>query len=224
MKILGIDTSTHSLGIALVEDGKLLVSIDKILGLRHSQDLIPMVQSLLREHSLEIADIDCFAVSRGPGSFTGLRVGVAVVKALALVEKKPVVGVPTLDVIAQNVCYFEGLICPLMDAKKQKVYAALYRQGRKTLRRMSPYLLVSIDELLKRIRTKTLFVGDGIRLYGATIQKKRKKAEFAHERLWLPKAEHVALLGWEQFKKGKIDKPLDLVPLYLHSRECNVTQ
>lgn len=223
MKVLGIDTSTESLGIAIVEDGKLIVSNDKISAMRHSQDLIPTIKDLLKRASLALGDIDGIAVSIGPGSFTGLRIGVTTAKTLSLVTGKPVAAVPTLDAIARNAYYYPGTICPIMDAKKQLVYAALYKRSKKGLKRTSRHLLISVEELLKKLDTKTLFLGDGIGLYGGIIEKvKKAKAEFAPPWLWLPKAEQVALLGSEKLKRSKKEKPLELVPLYLHSKECNI--
>lgn len=225
MRVLGVDTSTKSLGVAIVEDGNILMSMEKVFGLRHSQDLVPTIKELLRKICLKIEDMDGFAVSLGPGSFTGLRVGITAVKTLALVTKKPVIGVPTLDVIAQGAYYYPGIICPIMDAKKQKLYAALYKRGAKGLKRISGYLLISIDRLLHKINRKTLFIGDGITLYGEIIKKRKSQiVEFAPSRFWLPKVEHVTILGWERMKKGKKDVTLKLVPLYLHSKECNITR
>lgn len=223
MRVLGIDTSTKSLGIALVEDGRLILSSEKVSGLRHSQDLMPTIKKLLKKASLDIKGIDGFAVSLGPGSFTGLRIGVTAAKTLSVVTGRPVAGVPTLDVIAYNAYYYPGLICPILDAKKQLLYAALYKRGTNGLKRISRYLLISVEELLKKTGTKTLFIGDGIELYAKTIKRiKKKNAEFAPNELWLPKAERVAILGWERLKTGVKDNPLELVPMYLHSRECNI--
>jgi len=223
VKVLGIDTSTESLGIAIVEDGKLIVSNDKISGMRHSQDLIPTIKDLLKRASLALEDVDGIAVSIGPGSFTGLRIGVTAAKTLSLVTGKPVAAVPTLDAIARNAYYYPGIICPIMDAKKQLVYAALYKRGKNGLKRTSGHLLISVGELLKKLDTKTLFLGDGIGLYGGIIKKvKKAKAEFAPASFWFPKAEQVALLGAARLKMGKKEKPLELVPLYLHSKECNI--
>ncbi|PIU42114.1 MAG: tRNA (adenosine(37)-N6)-threonylcarbamoyltransferase complex dimerization subunit type 1 TsaB [Candidatus Omnitrophica bacterium CG07_land_8_20_14_0_80_42_15] len=223
MKVLGIDTSTESLGIAIAEDGKLLIGCDKIFGLRHSQDLIPTIKELLKSVSLTIDNIDGFAVAIGPGSFTGLRVGVTTAKALAIVKNKPVVGVPTLDVIAHNAYYYPGTICPIIDAKKGMLYAALYERKAKGLVRKSKYLLLTVEELLKKINKHTLFIGNGIIFYGKIIEKiKKEKAVLAPKRLWLPRSENVAMLGWEELKKGKTDNSFDIIPLYLHSRECNI--
>jgi len=223
MKVLGIDTSTKSLGIAIVEDGRLIIGCERIFDIRHSQDLIPVIKKSLKDASLKIEDIDGFSVSLGPGSFTGLRVGITAAKTLAIVTKKPIIGVPTLDVIAHNAYYYPGLICPILDARKQKLYAALYQRKGKTLSRLSKYLLLSIDELLKKVDKRTLFIGDGIESYNSLINKAMKqKAEFAPTHLWLPKPEHVANLGWQRLKRGAQSKPLDIVPLYLHSKECNI--
>jgi len=223
MKILSIDTSTESLGVALIEDGRLLLSSEAVLGMRHSRELMPTVREMLKRASLTIGDIDGFAVSLGPGSFTGLRIGVTAAKTLSLTSGKPVVGVPTLDAIACNAYYYPGTICPIMDAKKQLVYAAIYSRSRAGLRRRSGYLLLPVKELLKKIKKKTLFLGDGLNLYGNTIKRtKKEKAEFAPCRLWLPRPENVAMLGWKRLKRGGKDDGLRMVPLYLHSKECNI--
>lgn len=223
MKILGIDTSTESLGVALIEDGNLLLSSETVLGMRHSRDLIPTIKEMLNKASLAIGDVNGFAVGLGPGSFTGLRIGVTAAKTLSLISGKPVVGVPTLDVIACNGYYYPGAICPIMDARKRLVYAAIYDRGRAGLKRRSGYLLLPVEELLKKVKKKTLFLGDGVNLYGNTIKKiKRAKAEFAPCRLWLPRPDNVAMLGWNRLKRGRKDDTLRMVPMYLHSKECNI--
>jgi len=209
MNILAIDTSSDYLSIAILKEGKILAKYHRKSAMRHSIKLIPTIDKLLKKVRMKLKDIDCFAVSIGPGSFTGLRIGVTAVKGLAHSLKKPVVAVPTLDVIAWNSKGFKGIICPVLDARKNKVYACLYRSEGKALKRISKYLLLPMEELMKKINKfdKILFLGD--------IIGKMKN--------WHPRAEVLARLGAENFRKKQFVSPEKLEPLYLYSKECDVT-
>ena len=211
MKILAIDTSTDYLSLAITEDGKTLGKFHKKADRRHSILLVPMIDRLLKKAKLKIKDINCFAVSVGPGSFTGLRIGVTVVKGLAYALKKPVVAVPTLDVIAYNALSSKGVICPVLDARKNKVYACLYKSDGKKLKRLSKYLLLPPADLLKKTEKydKVLFLGD----FGPGLAVP----------VWQPKAEVVARVGLEQARLKRFVQPEDLEPMYIYSRECDIT-
>ena len=210
MKILAIDTSTDYLSLAILKDDSLAAKFHKKADRRHSILLVPMIDKLLKRVKLKIKDIDCFAVSVGPGSFTGLRIGVTVVKGFAYTLNKKIVAVPTLDVIAENAKSFNGVICPVLDARKNKVYACLYKSDGKTIKKISKYLLLPLDELLKKVSEydKVLFLGD-------TKENNYKKD-------WHPRADVVAKLGVGYFKNRKFVKPEDLEPMYLYSRECDI--
>ena len=214
MIILAIDTSTDFLGLVILRDGKILAKCHMKANRKHSILLVPTIDKLLRRARLKIKDVDCFAISVGPGSFTGLRIGVTVVKGLAYTLKKPIVAVPTLDVIAGNAKNFAGIICPVLDARKKKVYACLYRSDGKEVVRISKYLLLPIEDLLKKTQKydKVLFLGDTIPGPGPGIG--------FH---WYPKAEVVARLAVEYFRKKKFVKPQALEPMYLYSKECDIT-
>jgi tRNA threonylcarbamoyl adenosine modification protein YeaZ len=163
MIILAIDTSTDYLSLAIFKDGRVIVKSHKKADRRHSILLVPTIDKLVKKARLNISKIDCFAVSAGPGSFTGLRIGVTVVKGLAYALTKKIVSVPTLDVIAQNAKSFKGIICPVLDARKNKVYACLYRSDGKKIKKISKYLLLPASDLLKRtkaMRRNVLFLGD----------------------------------------------------------------
>jgi len=163
MNILAIDTSTDYLSLAILKDGRLGAKFHKKADRRHSILLVPMIDRLLKRARLKIKEIDCFAISAGPGSFTGLRIGVTVVKGLAYALKKRIVAVPTLDVIADNAKSFKGVICPVLDARKNKVYACIYKSDGKSLKRLSKYLLLPVADLLKKVknmRYNVLFLGD----------------------------------------------------------------
>ncbi|RKY01883.1 tRNA (adenosine(37)-N6)-threonylcarbamoyltransferase complex dimerization subunit type 1 TsaB, partial [Candidatus Poribacteria bacterium] len=126
MRVLGIDTSTTTGSIGLIDGDKVVAEHVLDVMETHSSRLMPAIDQMLKKAGLSIWDVDLIAVSKGPGSFTGLRVGVATAKGLAYALRKPIVGVPSLDVLAFGVKFFDGLICPLLDARRGEVYGAIY--------------------------------------------------------------------------------------------------
>ena len=222
MKILAIDTSTDYLSLAILKDSRLLERFHKKAGRRHSILLVPMIDKLLKKARLKIKDIDCFAISVGPGSFTGLRIGVTVVKALAYALKKPIIAVPTLDVIAYKALGSKGVICPVLDARKNKVYACLYKYDGKKLKRLSRYMLLPLADLLKKTSKydKVLFLGDAVSKPGL---ENGFQPRLVYKPDWYPRAEVVARLGMELARSKKFVKPDDLEPMYIYSRECDIT-
>lgn len=215
MKILSIDTSTDYLSVAITDGAKVLARYHKPSHRNHSRLLIPTISNLVRKARLKLKDIGGFCVSVGPGSFTGLRIGVVTVKGLAYALGKPIVTIPTLDVIAYNAKGFKGIICPVLDAKKSKVYAALYKSDGVTFKKVSKYLLIEAESLLKMASKydKVLFLGDGVKLVGSEEKIKN----------WHPRADAAALLAHESFKKKRFISPEDLEPMYIYSRECDIT-
>lgn len=128
MKILALETSAKSVSCAVVEDGAPLASAYQCTGLTHSRTLLPMVDAMLKNADLTIGDMDALAIAAGPGSFTGLRIGIAAVKGLAWAADKPCLGVSTLEAMAQNAAHIDGLIVGAMDARRAQVYNAVSRQ------------------------------------------------------------------------------------------------
>ena len=165
MKILAIDTSTKRLGLAVAGPKGIISEMNLDIGPQHSALLIPSIEKMLREMKSSLADIGGFAISIGPGSFTGLRIGVTTVKGLAMATGKPVVSVPSLDSIAANISDETSYICPIVDAKKGNVYAALYTSHRGSIRRRTGYMLKPMQSVLRTIRNKTVFIGDAIPIY-----------------------------------------------------------
>jgi len=239
MILLAIDTSTDYLSLAILKDGRLTTKFHKKAHRRHSILLVPMIDKLLKKAKQKMKEIDCFAISVGPGSFTGLRIGVTVVKGLAYALKKKIVAVPTLDVIADNAKSFKGMICPVLDARKNKVYACMYKSDGKRIKKISKYLLLPLEELLKKLSKydRVIFLGDVIedwpafainkqttRCFGGRIRRSQSRLyTFTGEGGWHPKADTVARLGAEYYKDKKFVKAEDLEPLYLYSRECDIT-
>jgi len=226
MRILAIDTSSKVLGVAVLDEEGREIEFNYNFELRHTSHLIPTIKLLLKfAGGLELKDLDAYCLSIGPGSFTGLRIGVATIKALALVDKKKVVAVPSLDALAYNVPYTENKICVVCDAKKEKFYSCFYEYKNAVLRRISPYLLIGLSELSERIKKNQplVLLGDGIKkiqIPNPKIQNLSKKVIFTDEKFWYPKAINTARIGIEMLKKGKVVKAVDdLVPLYLHPKD-----
>ncbi|HLD87984.1 MAG TPA: tRNA (adenosine(37)-N6)-threonylcarbamoyltransferase complex dimerization subunit type 1 TsaB [Candidatus Omnitrophota bacterium] len=198
------------------------MTVDKVL--EHS--IIPAVDRLLASAGVPFKKLDAFAVGLGPGSFTSLRVGLATVKAFAMATGKPVVGVPSLDVIARGVA---GLpcdeICVLSDARRGMVYAAIYGStrlttGGSTLKRTSDYMLCDIKTVLDKVHGKTLFTGDGVGLYRNDIL--RCRPVFVPQKLWSPQAKCLVQIAFERLAVKDYDDMERLVPLYLYPADCQV--
>ena len=152
MKILAIDSSAISAGCAIVDDGNLIAESFVRVGLTHSETLLPMVSNTLANAKLTADDIDCYAVSSGPGSFTGIRIGVASVKGMAFASGTPCVGVSTLEAIAWSCVAQDGVICAVMDARRQQVYNALFTSDGQDIVRICADRAVSIEELTEELK------------------------------------------------------------------------
>jgi len=221
MKILSIDTSTKYLSAAITEDARPIASVSEKDELKHSAMLIPTIDKLLKKCHLKLKNISAIALSIGPGSFTGLRIGVATCKGINLALGTPIVAVPTLDAIAYNFINEETeLLCPLIDAKKNKIYSSFYGVNGNILHRLSHYMLTDVDSMVKNIDRPTLVFGDAVKLYGDYLRKNTLLKISTTE--WHPKAETVAKLGLEKAKKRQFVNPDKLAPMYLHSQYCQV--
>jgi len=194
MKILALDTSALTATAAILDGDTLICEESVTTKLTHSQTIMPMVDELLCKASLDIDDIDLFACSVGPGSFTGLRIGIGTIKGLSYGADKKAVGVSTLLALSYNVPFPDMLICPIMDARRNQLYNALYRfEGGKAVLIEAPRAL-GIEELLNSLNEKTVFVGDGVMRYRDIIKEKMgDKAIFAPPNLCLGHASSVAL-------------------------------
>lgn len=222
MKVLGIETATWVGSVAIVDNEGLIGEYTLNLKTTHSRRLLPALDHLLKTADLAVAQIDVLAVSQGPGSFTGLRIGASTVKGLALAAHKPVVGIPTLDALASHFQGAESLICPMLDARKKEVYAALYRSsGSGSLDKMTPDLAVDPEHFLSTIDGNALFVGDGSVLYRTLIEDKMgSKATFAPSHMHYPQAAAVAFLALE---KAAAEDFLDVsafVPTYARASDA----
>ncbi len=223
MKILSLDTSTPMLTMAISEGEKILFEYERHVDRECNKFLFPMMKEMFDKNGLSLDDMDAFAVSIGPGSFTGTRIGVTVIKGLAYFKKKPVVGISSLDIIASGLQgIITGLICPIIDARRNNLYSAIYEKNDGRLTRISDYLLVSLPDLLSRLNEDVFFLGDGLTLHRREILNKIPQAKIAANHFWYPKAANLGIIAGEKLSKGKEDSLFDLVPLYLYPKECTV--
>ena len=225
MKILSLDSSAIVASVALCEDGKLLAEYTINNGNTHSETLLPMVESVLRLWGLKADDVDLFACSAGPGSFTGVRIGAATVKGLAFGRGRPCVGVSTLEAIAENLSLHRGLICPVMNARRQQVYCALFRSDGDTLTRLLPDSALSIaelDELLAAYGEEVVFCGDG---YDVTLPALTKTRPIpTPERLRHQSAYSVAQVALRHYLAGDAVTDATLAVTYLRPSQAERTR
>ena len=164
MKILALETSAKAVSAALTEDGKVLASGYQDTGLTHSRTLMPIVEHLFQNPGMDVADIDAVAVANGPGSFTGIRIGVSAAKGLAFAVEKPVIGVSTLAALARNLSCCDGLVIGAMDARRKQIYNALFDVKNGVLTRLTPDRGISLEDLAAEIKEDPRpkwIVGDG---------------------------------------------------------------
>jgi tRNA threonylcarbamoyladenosine biosynthesis protein TsaB len=212
--------------MAIAQDAKLLAGVFKPYGKELSRKIIPTIADALKKAKVSLAHIDCFGVGIGPGSFTGLRVGLATIKGLAFLRNKPVVSVASLEVMAYALREIDGFVCPIVDAKRELVYTALYEVKKTRITRRSRYLLTSVKELLEKPRgdKKITFLGDGLLRYQAVLLKALgKRASFiSDELMWYPKPENLMACVREKCDKKEFSDIDTLVPLYLYPKECQI--
>jgi tRNA threonylcarbamoyladenosine biosynthesis protein TsaB len=217
VKILAVETATQAGSVALVEDEQLLGEITLELPRKHSERLVPSIEFLLDQHKLKPQELDGLAVDIGPGSFTGLRVGLATMKGMALSLEKPLVGVSSLEILVQNLALATGLLAPVLDARKGQIFAALFRgQGRGRPERISEDWVLNPEELIQKVSEPVLLFGEGARVYQEVLRLSlREKAGFASAGTDLPRAYHLARLARPLILAGEGRDPDQWVPRYL---------
>lgn len=239
-RVIGIDTAATCASVAVVADGELLaegLSADESTlhqnaparrRANHAQILIPLLDQVLRKARLTIAEISAIAVSIGPGSFTGLRIGLSCVKGLAYAANIAVAGIPTLTALAARVDDWEGLICPILDARKKEVYSALFYKQAGTLDRLcedavEPPVATIEKVLVSATKGPCLFIGEGVRVYGDMIERALgNAARFTSGSHYSTTASAVARLGTHKIVKSGPDSLERLVPLYLRPSEAEL--
>lgn len=221
MIVLAIESSAIAASVALQSDDRLLAELTLNRGNTHSENLLPMVETLLTRTGLSVDDVDLFAVSAGPGSFTGVRIGVATVKGLAFGKGKSCVGVSTLEALAENLAFLsDGLICPVMNARRNQVYTALFR-GKSRILPDQAISVAELEEVLSGYSEPVWFVGDGYELVTSQI---KHVYQTLPERLRLQSAASVAAVALRYAKEGKVTDDARLFPVYLRPSQAERTR
>ena len=217
MKILALESSAVAASVALCEDETLIAQAFQNTGLTHSQTLLPLAEDLLKNCGLTMADMDLIAVAEGPGSFTGLRIGVAAAKGLAWGGELPCAGCSTLESLAWNLSGFEGEVCVAMDARRKQVYNARFRVDGAQPHRLTPDRAISLEDLIAELQgteTTQIIVGDGAKLCYDALTAAGIPAKLAPPNLRMQSAWGVARLALEKARKGQTITANDLAPVY----------
>ena len=218
MKILALETSAKSVSVAVVENGAVLASAYQNMGLTHSVTLMPLLDSMLKNAGLTAKDMSLIAVAAGPGSFTGLRIGVSAAKGLAWAKELPCCGVSTLAAMARTAADFQGLIIGAMDARRQQIYHALFRGESGRVTRVTEDCAISLEELAAQLRDMPedkLVVGDGAALCAGYLNDAGIPCRMAEESHRMQSAVGAALCAEEMAARGETVTAQGLEPVYL---------
>ncbi len=234
MKILGIESAALVASVAILDEDITIAEYTTNFKKTHSETLLPMLDEIIKMTGIDCSELSAIAVSGGPGSFTGLRIGAACAKGLGLALDLPLIHVPTLDAMALNIYSSDAIIVPIMDARRNQVYTGIYKNDTK-LEVKVPSMAVAIDELFEILRDldnkkeikKIIFLGDGVPVFREYIDKNLEIAhDFAPANLNRQRASNIAMLGLKMFKEGKSLLSDDMRPEYLRKsqaeRERNV--
>lgn len=219
MKILAIDSSGLVASIAIMSDDKLIAEYTINYKKTHSQTLLPMIDEIVKMLGMELSEIDAIAIAKGPGSFTGLRIGSATAKGLGLVLKKPIISIPTVDGLAYNLFGTDKIICPLMDAKRNQVYTGLYEFVNGEFQVISKQKAVALEEIIEEINKlgrDVIYLGDGVTSYKELIMSKTSvNFDFAPSHLTNQRAGAIASLAAIYYQNGITETSNMHKPTYL---------
>ena len=234
MKILGIESAALVASVAILDEDITIAEYTTNFKKTHSETLLPMLDEIIKMTGIDCSELSAIAVSGGPGSFTGLRIGAACAKGLGLALDLPLIHVPTLDAMALNIYSSDAIIVPIMDARRNQVYTGIYKNDC-NLEIIKDSMAVAIDELFEILKDldnkkeikKIIFLGDGVPVFREYIDKNLEIAhDFAYANLNRQRASNIAMLGLKMFKEGKSLLSDDMRPEYLRKsqaeRERNV--
>ena len=222
MYILAIDTSGSALSVALLDDEAIRAEVFLNTGMNHSIHLLPAIKYVYEQAGLNTDATDLFVCTIGPGSFTGLRIGVGTIKGLAMAVGKPVVGISSLEVLAANIAPVSMNICPMLDAQRGQIYTALYKMDGDFLPiRIGEERVADVELFLKELAEKTIFLGSGAIKHAQIIKKILPDMSIlAPERHCYNRAAVAGILGMKKFQEGKTSDALTFAPLYMRPSEA----
>ena len=216
MKILGLDSSGLVASVAIVEDNDLKGEFTDNYKKTHSQTLLPMLDEVAKMIELDLNSIDAIAVSGGPGSFTGQRIGSETANGLGHALKQPLIAIPTVEGLAYNLYDISGLICPIMDARRKQVYTGIYRFTDHRLETVEEQMAVPVEEMIKKLNAygqPVTFLGDGVPVFCELITEKMEVPySFAPAHVNKQRAAAVAALGLIYYREGKTETAMEHVP------------
>ena len=227
MKILSVDTSTTSCSVGLIINMESVAELTTNTGQTHSKLILSMIDTVLNLVKISPKDVDAYAVTKGPGSFTGLRIGLSVVKAMALVTQKPVMGISSLDALAYQCGCEVDRVCALLDARRKEVYIAEYEKNNGLTTRIGEESVGSIDSVLANIHCPTLFAGSGAVLYKQQILSQcGQNAFFPSHTAHAIRASSVGYLGLKQIQETPAasleDKNTNVTPSYIRPSDAEI--
>ena len=218
MKILGIESAALVASVAIIDENVTIAEYTTNFKKTHSETLLPMLDEIVKMTGISLSELSAIAVSGGPGSFTGLRIGVATAKGLGLGLDKPLIAVPTLDATAYNIINTKSLICPIMDARRQQVYTGIFRND-KEFEVVEAAAAMDINDLLEKLKgfnEEVIFLGDGVPVYKSVIEENAKfDFCFALPSQSRQRAGSLVSLAAKYFKEGKLVSADDMLPEYL---------
>ena len=219
MRILAIESSAVTASVAILTDDVLTAEYTVNYKKTHSQTLLPMIDEICKMTETEPESFDLIAVSQGPGSFTGLRIGSATAKGLGLALKKPLIAIPTVEGLAYNLYDISGLICPIMDARRKQVYTGIYRFTDHQLKVVEDQMAVPMETVIEKLNQygeAVTFLGDGVPVFHELIAEKMTVPySFAPAHVNKQRAAAVAALGEIYYRQGKTETAMEHVPDYL---------
>lgn len=225
MHILSVDTATTSCSVAITRNQSLLAEVTNDTGQTHAKHLMGMIDMVINLSGLTMSDLDGFAVTRGPGSFTGLRIGVASIKGLATATRKPLVGVSTLDALALQAAGPSMLICPLLDARRGEVYYSRYRYANGMPAQLVEEKVASPIDAVRGLKEESLFVGEGAIVYrDLLVEALGGLARFAPVVQNTIRASTVAHLSLPAFEAGHTDDVANFAPVYIRKSDAEINR
>ena len=224
MLTLAVDTSGLTASCAVVEDGKVIAEISTKHGKTHSQKILPMIKTTLSMLDKDMKEVDLFAVSIGPGSFTGLRIGVVTIKGLAYSLKRPACGIPTLDALAYSMPDFKGIISPMLDARNNQVFTAFYRKIDGHLEKLDADSGITIKEWINKAGTYNediIILGDAVDIHLSELKEVLgDRIVCPQQAMTYPRASATALLAEEAYYNNRVTSAYELEPFYLRKSQA----